>query len=1140
MSLFSNAVRYINNKKKTLYTNSKDIDDIGYVLPDQALDLDFSLRNYAKESFSVLIVNPLSKCTNKLLHGASFLVTGVLSGTVIAFVCCGILLQFNSAENSIVSSLVINRLEKLFEDADLSIKSAMINWNKDINSLELNLRKVKIDDLIIPRVTITPDYTESFKQHKLVAKTISLVKPKIAIDITDDLKEISFNPNLEKGNTKKVFFEPLSILQTLKKTFEGSTKVELIGADLSVIENGTHWEFKDVYCDYKLSDSMPSVLEGSIVLPKQPYTSKIKITRTEDDSASCFNVNLNSVNPLPLHNAFSRRSASLDKIMSFIEGYNLPVSGDLQFNCRHDRPLVCKFNLQASAGGIRLPNRNTLSLNLGKRIDGGNVSGSISSETMSIDSINIHYGNSGLQLTGLSVPMSDFKFLNIVNVDGTLSLTNIDVKEMGTVLPKSITKSVVPAFKTYLPGFKLDLFKIDLNGPVVFGKTINKEQLTIGQGIFKVRDAKIPLGNQLVTNVNALGHVAKSGIDIKLLSAQFGTTKINNGTFFISNDKSWSGDVNADVTVDDISAYSREISPRLAALPLDKLKIKGVANLDMKLSCPLDEKLLDKNLPFKIVSGEGSIKSDDNTKNLKISWSEKNLSVTGDVICGDNTIHLKIRDDFAQQTGTGEYSFSGNSEFLSALLPEPLKFVKGGFDLDLNTTMEGDVETYDMLMNLKDSVISIPALGDIKTSNEPGSFKAQVSKDSEKFVFSNISLNTKDAKIDGRLVLDKAGQISECTLDNFKIGECSAKINAIKKDENNMIVSIVGDSMDFNRMREIYNNISNDAKFNKDMKFSIYLNLDTLSVFNTEKVKNVKGTLDLLNKNIVNGACLGVLGSSPTTIALTAKDIDGNSSLLSISASNAGDFLKYIGFSDTVSGGSINFAFKSSKISDSSISGMFEVRDFIVKNNANLNRLISLSSTNWVSGAGNLVVGFNSCTGNFLATTDTVKIDDCRAISPGISISLEGIYDRRNDELSAIGTSLPMHSFVNNNGARGALAARYKLSGSLGALSVSVDPLQFISNNDLLMEFGNLASVLDNVSYADYDNADTTYTPIPTKEDVFAQKAFDRDIARNVVRNDDQSRDVKTRPIKKQNPQNKQKKTVDKKFGVTINRGLRS
>lgn len=1142
MSLLSRAVKFISDRKRVQSPEVGVDDQSG--LPAQEYKFNFSLHDYVKESFSVLIVRPFSKCVHKIIRAVSFTITGIVTGAVVAAIVCVIFMQFGSLENSVISSIVISRLEKIFNDSDLSIKSAMVNWNRDSSVLELDLKKVTIDDLVIPRITITPDYLESFKQSKLVAKTISLIKPKIALELLNDFKTVTFNPNLGKGSMNKAFFESTSSLKALKEAFQDS-QLELVNADISVLESGQEWDFRNVYCDYNLKGNFPTSLNFSIVLPNQRYPSAVKIKRVPEKNRRVYKINLDAVNPFPIHNHFAGRNLAVEKVMAFIGGYNLPVSGNVtvSINNKTESP-ECTFDLYASSGCIKLPTRNTLSLNLGKRIDSGNISGSVSENKMQIDSISVNYGSSGMQLTGMTAPLSDFRFLDVVNMDGTLSFTNIDIKEMESILPTGISKSVIPAFKTYLPGFKLDLFRVDVNGPIAFGTKTSRSGLTIGQGVFKIHDARIPIGNRTVANVVATGNITARGIDVKLSNAVFGDTKINNGVFFISNeDNSWIGDLNANVSVNDIKAFGQEISPKLASLPLDKLELNGTANLDMKLVRVTGDKMKEKRLPFRIVKGEGVIQSPDNTKYLNVSWDTEKLSVVGDIASGKSTVHIKIHDNFATKTGIGEYHCAGNSEFLTAFLPKPLTYFSGDFGMNMTNSWNKDMDCFDITMNLKNATLSIPYLDDIKSQNENGIFKAYMVKDKEKTVLSNIYLNTKDAKIEGQVTFDKDDNISECVLNTFKVHDCAATINSLKKDDHNAVVSIVGDNMDLNRIVSAFNRAS------KDMRFSTYLNLKSLKLSSSEQMHSVKGTLEVLNSNIVGGACIGVIGEN-TTVALTSKKIDnGKDYLLSISASNAGDLLKYVGFTDTVSGGSANFVIKSSLIADNSFSGGFELKNFLVKNNDSLNKLISLSSSYASGRPDNATTGFNSCIGNVTVTKELIKINECRLIGPTMSISCRGTYDRMGDNLCANGMLLPAHSFMNNGGVRGALIADYKIFGPLGMISVSVDPLKFVENESLIKEFGNLIPVLtygrdapdEEEPENDEDNAEadeagdaadsaaaepSEKTSKPKKQgaksDPFEQKLFDKVAA------------PKVKKIKVKKP----RKSVDKKFGVTISRGL--
>jgi hypothetical protein len=237
---------------------------------------------------------------------------------------------------------------------------------------------------------------------------------------------------------------------------------------------------------------------------------------------------------------------------------------------------------------------------------------------------------------------------------------------------------------------------------------------------------------------------------------------------------------------------------------------------------------------------------------------------------------------------------------------------------------------------------------------------------------------------------------------------------------------------------------------------------------------------------------------------------------LALSVSDAGEFLREFKITDTVHGGNLNFVTKSSKDIGKSFSGAFEMSDFIVKNNAQLTRLISLSSTNCLTNGENLSVGFNFCMGNFTVTDSQITVESGRAISPGVALSYSGSYDRVNDNFDINGISLPMSAFLNNANTNGALVADYSIIGSLGVPIISVKPLRYVTHDSLNDTFGNMLPVTI-VS----DN--TKIVPAGKSADPFSQGAFDR---------------IKSEiPEKKDFPD---KQVTDDKFGVKITRGVKN
>ncbi|MDR0968112.1 MAG: AsmA-like C-terminal region-containing protein [Holosporaceae bacterium] len=1083
----------------------------------QDLDLDLLLRKFAKKSFFLLVARPFSRCALKIMRATSLTMIGGAAGGAIALLCFAIFLQFGSIENMILSSWIQSRFEKLLPDSDLSMKSATLWWNPAAGAIEIALNRVRADDLSIGKVSLLPDYAKTFARQRLTLKTVSIMNPKINVDIENDLKSVSINPNFEKGGDSRELFEPLGSFDSLGNLLEDGVVIKLINANVSISEGGALWKFKNAYCEHRIGDKFPRTIECSVLFPGQWRVSNISLNKFAVGGKTVYDVKLESLNPLAITSSLNKRNAPIDyRLFSFIEGYNLPISGKITLDFDDSKLLSGKFDLVGSAGSIKLPTKNTLALNLGKKVDRASISGTFTEAGAAIDSINVFYGNSGVQLTGINVPLEDFKFLDLVNVDGTLSLTNIDVNEMESILPETICRSAGATFKNYLPGFRLKLFKTDIKGPIAFGDRAVGENMTVGKSVFQIKDAKIPLGQHVVKNIDASGTVSDDGFDIKLSNAVFEKIKINNGTFFISNkDNSWIGKINADVPINDISRYAQDISPKLASLPIEKMRIKGRANFDMKIARIEGDREAKKS-PFRIVEGEGVVQSDNNTKELRIFWNDEKLIASGDVVTGKNKINVKLNEDFASSSGVGEFAFVSNSDFLDAMIPGFSQICDGDYVLKINSSWKEKFEEYDVDLNLKDAAMTIPMLGDIKLKKDDGRFVAHVSNADGNYEFSKMSLDTKNKKIAGRMTLDRNGNLLKCSLDEFEVDKSSAKINILRENDGNVLCSAVGDCLELGKASSILDRVD------RNKTISVYMNLKEAIFSNSHKIRNTKGSLDIRGGKIVGGACYAVIGDD-TTLALTAKDVSGtNDVLLTLSASNAGEFFKYMGITDTISGGNLNIVTKSSKDSNQSSSGAFEIGDFIVKNNSQLTKLVSLSSSAWLPGSENITVGFNFCSGNFAIANNEIIIENGRAIGPTIAVSLKGSYDRMKDDLILSGVSLPLAAILNNQNMNGALAANYNVAGSIAAPAISVKPLQFVGSDTLRKTFGDMLPLLANPA----GNINYDVAPLENAVDPFAQKAFDKPAEAEQA----SSSSAPQKPIP-------QRSDVDNRFGIKIVRG---
>lgn len=1106
MSFLSNTVRLIKNRHRS---------ENGEQNISSNMELDFSLRNYAKESFSVLIVGPLSNYFMKFMRIATFIITGGIIGTILSVITFLIFMQFGSMENKFISLFINSRINRMFPDSDLVMKSAKLSWNSEKHMPEISLKKLKLDDLVIPSISIFPDILESIKRQKFVTDSVNVINPKINLKFSDDFKTSYFDPNFERKFSRNSLSEPTSVLKGFKKLLNEFGDLKIINANISIEENGVLWRLSNAYCHYVFGDSLPTALSFKVKLPNQDYFSSFNIVRTTVGKTDKYIVNIDSCNPLSLKTVLSKRHSPINNpiINSLLEN-SLPVSGLIHFDKKGRKITNGDFDLIGGAGSIKIPAKTSISLNLGKTIDNGSISGTFNEDGIDINSLNINYGDASIQLTGISIPMLEYNLMDIANIDGTLSLTNVGIEEMSSLLPENFSRSIIPSFKNYMPGFKLGLFKVDLKGVIPFGKRNVIEPMTVGNGVFKLSEARVPLGKTIIEDVEAIGSITEDGFDVKLSKARFNETVINKGEFFISSeDNSWIGTVNANVSAREVKKYATDISKKLGSLHLDNLNIADKANIDMKLVKVEGDALLDKALPFRIVEGNGILKSPDNTKQVKFSWNDKELNVSGDVSEGKNDIDLVLEENFEKREGSAEINFKSESDFLKGVLPGIEKIVSGDYSIKLNMGWKGDVTQYAADIDLKDALLNFPAIGNLKLKHAPGNLKAKIFMNNGIIDISDFSIDTADNKLKGSIVVDKNGTLYKAAFDEFMLNENTAKLNIIRNNKDTLTVSVIGKK--FNTY--LVNKICTMVPSNENIQ--CYLNLEELMIEDSFPVKNIKGSLNIKNKKITNGACYGVIGKD-TTIALTAQpNTTGDDSIVSVSASNAGEFLKYFKVSESISGGTINIVLKNSIISDSSMSGAFELTDFVAKNDQ-LTRLISFSSMNGMPNTENYSVGFNFCLGSFVVANNLIKIENGKAVGPTVGISYAGTYNRLEDKLDVIGVSLLTSSILSSKGTNGSYAAPYKLMGSISKPIMSVKPLQFVTNDAIASVFGNTLPIISTDNYLSTE----TYTPVVNTKvkDPFANKAFD-------------DRSFIAKSPKKSKA--KKKSRSEKKYGVKIIRG---
>lgn len=1026
-----------------------------------------SLRHYLGESFSLLATRLLGGHGWKVIKGISFVVTGLVIGSACSIILCVILLQFGSLENTVLSSIIEKHFEEVMPDSDLSIKAASLQWNSEHKAFEMNLKKVRIDDFVIPNIAIIPDYFESFRRQRFVIKSISLVNTKMRINVTDNLSSISFALGSCKRGSKSTVFKPVAELCDLREVLAKNVLVSFVNADVVVIENGVTYTPQNLYCEYLVGEKAPRLLSFSIRLPNMLYSSEISIEREDKSEGNVCEVKINSLNPQSVYCVLQGRDTPFSKLLPLIEGHNLPLSGILRFRHDGNRLLDCTFDLSASAGIVRLPKNDSLTLIFGKKIDGGSVSGTTAADKLLLNNLSISYADSSIGMTNISIPMNDFRISGDPSVNGILTLTNINVREMYSILPENVCKSITQLLKNCLPVFKMESFQIDLNGPICLREDVSAEKLKIGTGIFKMKDARISLGDDLITNLDASGSITEEGLEMQLSGAKLRNYRLNGGTLFISHkDNSWKSEMNITVAEEKASGENNA-SP-------DQDDANADANADADANAQMEQNLLDK---------------------------PKTAQVAFNIVC--------------------------KSDCMKKVFATMPRYLNGNVTLTINNSHDGQQELFALAADLKDASVVLPLFGVVKQIGEGGSFKANITQIADNLEFSDLQFSTAGTQIAGKLCADMHWDLKKCSFNRFDINGCSAKLSLQQKEANHFSLSILGDSMNACKFMPII------ELLDKNTSLSTYINLREVALSPYRKLNNVKGNIEISHNAIVGGTAIAVYREN-ATLALNIKPASKSSdSLISLSASDAGEFLKYIGVFDCISGGTLNVVFKlpNGKMAEGPWSGGFEITDFVFANCESLNKLVALSSPIVVPKEG-LSLGCNFFVGNVIISENILALKGGRMMSPSMAFTLDIDYDRKRDDFTINGLSLYLASLISSSNLNGVFASEYKGTGSIYSPSISVKAMKFVTYDELNDIFGTMLpmptpSARNVPEYRGQDN-ETAPSRRHGKSDPFASRAFDSDDS-EVAQTDKKSSEKKVVKYR----------IIDKKTGVVINRGAK-
>jgi hypothetical protein len=230
------------------------------------------------------------------------------------------------------------------------------------------------------------------------------------------------------------------------------------------------------------------------------------------------------------------------------------------------------------------------------------------------------------------------------------------------------------------------------------------------------------------------------------------------------------------------------------------------------------------------------------------------------------------------------------------------------------------------------------------------------------------------------------------------------------------------------------------------------LDLAELVLTRAAPLTNVKGTLSCTSKRCDSANINADIGNHRLNASIVSK---GGIRQLLITASDAGDFLRAIDFTDRMYRGSLEIKGSyDDNVQPPLFSGTTSIRDFTLKNSAILGRIFSIGSLtglqNALTGSG---IAFEKLTAELTHRAGMITVNKGAASGNAMGITVGGTIDSSEAEIDLKGVIVPAYALnsligkipligaIAGGEGEGLIAFNYKISGSYSKPDVRVNAL---------------------------------------------------------------------------------------------------
>jgi uncharacterized protein DUF3971 len=453
----------------------------------------------------------------------------------------------------------------------------------------------------------------------------------------------------------------------------------------------------------------------------------------------------------------------------------------------------------------------------------------------------------------------------------------------------------------------------------------------------------------------------------------------------------------------------------LSATLIDPNASKGTTSAIVNLALPIKHDVTRADVSYSVTADLGGFAADRLMMNqkveansLKVIANNQGYQVKGDVKINGQPASLDYRK---QNDGDADIK-------LQATLDETSR-AKFGFDLGPAVSGNIPVKLTGKIGN--DTRLGIDAdLTQLKLDNIlPGWVKAQgkstratfnVVQKPQSTRLEDIVIDGGGASIKGSLEVDQNGDLINANFPTYAPSEGDkTSLRAERGPDGVIKVTMRGDVFDGRAfLKTAISGKETDAKNKtKNMDFDVDVKLGAVAGFSGEALRSVDTKMSRRNGSIKSFSFSGKLGrDTPVTADLRGR-AQGRE-VINLETSDAGAFLRFTDTYSKVVGGQLQLAIDAPTADPGPKEGLLNVRDFTVKGEQSLDKLVAGGAVGTQSG-----VSFTRLRAEFVRQNGQLTIKEGVLKGATVGGTIEGDIDYPGNQVRMSGTFVPLYGLNN-------------------------------------------------------------------------------------------------------------------------------